>query len=40
MMGKIMLIAGYPYSDESCIKIYDSHGEPLSFQVAEQQTQS
>jgi proteasome lid subunit RPN8/RPN11 len=40
MMGKIMMIAGYPYSDESCIKIYDSHGEPLSFQVAEKQTQS
>jgi hypothetical protein len=39
-MGKIMMIAGYPYSDESCIKIYDSHGEPLIFQVAEKQTQS
>jgi hypothetical protein len=30
-----MLIAGYPYSDESCIKVYDIHGNPLSFQVSE-----
>jgi proteasome lid subunit RPN8/RPN11 len=35
MMGKIMVIVGYPYTDESCIKIYDIHGNPLGFQVSE-----
>jgi proteasome lid subunit RPN8/RPN11 len=40
MMGKIMVIAGYPYSDESCIKVYDIHGRPLTFQVSEEPQQS
>ncbi|MGA2664953.1 MAG: Mov34/MPN/PAD-1 family protein [Nitrososphaerales archaeon] len=40
MMGRIMVIAGYPYSDESCIKVYDMHGKPLSFQVVEGPHQS
>ena len=35
MMGKIMVIMGYPYTDESCIKVYDIHGRPLAFQVSE-----
>lgn len=34
-MGKIMVIAGYPYQDESCLRVYDVHGNPLQFQVAE-----
>jgi proteasome lid subunit RPN8/RPN11 len=33
--GKIMVIAGAPYSDDSCLKVYDTHGEPLAFQVNE-----
>jgi len=33
--GKIMVIAGAPYSDESCLKIYNIHGEPLRFEVKE-----
>jgi proteasome lid subunit RPN8/RPN11 len=31
--GKIMVIAGAPYSDESCLKVYDVHGEPLPYEV-------
>ncbi len=33
--GKIMVIAGAPYEDESCLKIYTVHGEPLKFEVKE-----
>ena len=33
--GKIMVIAGAPYSDDSCLKVYDTHGEPLPFEVKE-----
>jgi proteasome lid subunit RPN8/RPN11 len=33
--GKIMVIAGAPYSDESCVKVYDVHGEPLPYEVRE-----
>jgi proteasome lid subunit RPN8/RPN11 len=33
--GKIMVIAGAPYSDDSCLKVYDTHGEPLRFVVKE-----
>lgn len=40
MMGRIMVIAGYPYSDESCIKVYDVHGNPVSFQISEEPHQS
>jgi proteasome lid subunit RPN8/RPN11 len=31
--GNIMVIAGYPYADESCLKIYDVHGNPLQYEV-------
>lgn len=33
--GKIMVIAGAPYSDDSCLRVYDTHGEPLRFEVKE-----
>jgi proteasome lid subunit RPN8/RPN11 len=33
--GKIMVIAGAPYSDDSCVKVYNIHGEPLRFEVKE-----
>ena len=33
MMGKIMMIAGFPYDDVSCLKIYDAHGSPVQFEV-------
>jgi len=32
-MGRIIVIAGYPYEDETCLKVYDVHGNPLQFQV-------
>jgi proteasome lid subunit RPN8/RPN11 len=32
-MGKVMLIAGFPYEDEDNLKVYDVHGNPLSFEV-------
>ncbi len=31
--GKIMVIAGAPYTDESCLKVFNVHGEPLPFEV-------
>ena len=31
--GKIMVIAGAPYSDASCVKVYDIHGEPLRYEM-------
>jgi proteasome lid subunit RPN8/RPN11 len=31
--GKIMVIAGAPYSDESCLKVYNGRGEPLRYEV-------
>jgi proteasome lid subunit RPN8/RPN11 len=33
MMGKIMMIAGFPYDGVDCLKIYDSHGDPVQFEV-------
>ena len=33
--GKIMVIAGAPYSDASCVKVYNVHGEPLPYEVRE-----
>lgn len=33
--GKIMVIAGAPYSDESCVKVYDVHGEPVPYEIRE-----
>lgn len=32
-LGKIMVIAGYPYEDASHVKVYDVHGNPLPFDV-------
>jgi proteasome lid subunit RPN8/RPN11 len=32
-MGRIMIIAGYPYSDQDCLKVYDTRGNPLHFEV-------
>jgi len=34
--GKIMVISGAPYSDDSCLRVYDTHGEPLRFEVKEE----
>ena len=31
--GRIMVIAGAPYTDESCLKVYNTHGEPVPFVV-------
>ncbi len=33
VMGRIMVIAGYPYTDADCIKVYDPKGNPLHFEV-------
>lgn len=32
-MGRVMVIAGYPYSDRDCIKVYDVRGNPVQFEV-------
>ena len=32
-MGRVMLIAGHPYNDSGCLKVYDVHGNPLQFEV-------
>jgi proteasome lid subunit RPN8/RPN11 len=32
-MGRIMVIAGYPYLDKDCLKVYDVHGNPIHFEV-------
>ena len=31
--GRIMVIAGAPYSDYSCLKVYNTKGEPLPYEV-------
>lgn len=31
--GSIMVIVGYPFSDESCISVYDSNGRKVDFEV-------
>lgn len=31
--GKIMVIAGAPYSDASCVKVYNTKGEPLRYEM-------
>ena len=33
--GRIMVIAGAPYSDESCLKVYNIDGEPVPYEVKE-----
>lgn len=35
MMGKVMMIAGYPYEDTTCLKVYDANGDPLPYEVDE-----
>ena len=39
-MGKIMMIAGFPYEDASCLKVYDRQGNPLQYEVEESPRQS
>ena len=31
--GKIMVIAGAPYADYSCLKVYNTSGQPLPYEV-------
>jgi len=38
MMGRIMMIAGYPYDGIDCLKVYDVHGEPVPLELAAQQS--
>lgn len=38
VMGRIMMIAGYPYDGPDCIKVYNVHGEPLPLEVGAQQS--
>ena len=33
MMGRILMIVGYPFADERCVAVYDSNGEKLVLQV-------
>ena len=33
MMGRILMIVGYPFVDERCVAVYDSNGENLVLQV-------
>lgn len=32
--GRLMVIAGFPYEDENCVKVYNTKGEPIPFEVA------
>ena len=32
-MGRVMVIAGYPYSDQDCLKVYDVRGNAIQFEV-------
>jgi proteasome lid subunit RPN8/RPN11 len=31
--GGVMVIMGYPYSDESCLGVFDKDGNRISFEV-------
>jgi len=33
MMGRILMIVGYPFVDERCVAVYDSNGEKLDLNV-------
>jgi len=33
MMGRILMIVGYPFADVQCVAVYDSNGEKLTLQV-------
>jgi proteasome lid subunit RPN8/RPN11 len=35
VMGKIMMIAGFPYEGVENLKVYDVHGKPLNYEVDE-----
>ena len=35
--GRIMVIAGAPYSDQSCLKVYNTSGEPVPYEVREKE---
>ncbi len=33
MMGRVLMIVGYPFSDERCVAVYDSNGEKIALDV-------
>jgi proteasome lid subunit RPN8/RPN11 len=33
MMGRILMIVGYPYAAEHCVAVYDSNGEKIALHV-------
>jgi proteasome lid subunit RPN8/RPN11 len=33
MFGRVLIIVGYPFSDERCVAVYDSDGEKLPLNV-------
>jgi len=33
--GGVMVIIGYPYTDESCLGVYDKDGNRIAFEVSE-----
>jgi len=37
MMGKVMMIAGYPYEDLETLKVYDSKGNEVPYEVDEEE---
>jgi len=35
MMGRILMIVGYPFSNENCVAVYDSNGEKIALNVTD-----
>jgi proteasome lid subunit RPN8/RPN11 len=35
MMGRVLMIVGYPYADERCVAVYNSNGEKLVLQLTD-----
>src|SRR4030066_2606212 len=33
MIGRILMIVGYPFADERCVAVYDSNGEKLTLHI-------
>ena len=33
MMGRVLMIVGYPFADERCVAVYNSNGEKLALHV-------
>jgi len=33
MMGRILMIVGYPFADDRCVAVYDSNGEKIALHV-------